>query len=198
MQLQVKSGALQAHVIQCWRRDALSGVVQRWPWTVSTDAVQLVNCSKSQDRKQRSSCDWWLWLSIARWVCLRRPTACVDVLWDEWPADRAQRDMGVLDPADIYRPALYTCCNLLCSSNYEWESLHCQCISGLWSTLWACDVWLIHFAVVAVVCQYEFARSSEEVRQRHRASHQGRPLIYTAVVLGVEADETVQRSARGH
>jgi len=47
---------LQAHVIQCWRRDALSGVVQRWPWTVSTDAVQLVNYSKSPDRKQRNSC----------------------------------------------------------------------------------------------------------------------------------------------
>ena len=30
-------------------------------WTMSTDAVQLVNCSKSQDRKQQSSCDQWLW-----------------------------------------------------------------------------------------------------------------------------------------
>ena len=35
--------------------------MRRWPWTVSTDAVQLVNCSKSQDRKQQSSCDQWLW-----------------------------------------------------------------------------------------------------------------------------------------
>ena len=29
-----------------------------------TDAVQLVNCSKSPDRKQRSSCGQWLWLSV--------------------------------------------------------------------------------------------------------------------------------------
>jgi len=44
--------------------EMLSGVVRRWPWTVSTDAVQLVNCSKSPDRKQRSSCGQWLWLSV--------------------------------------------------------------------------------------------------------------------------------------
>ena len=47
--------AAGTYVIQCWRRDALSGVVQRWPWTMSTDAVQLVNCSKSPGRKQQSS-----------------------------------------------------------------------------------------------------------------------------------------------
>ena len=96
------NSALQARVIQCWRRDALSGVVQRWPSTVSTDAVQLVNCSKSQDRKQRSSSDQWLWLSVARRVCRKRPTAGVDVLWDERPAGRAHWDTGVLGPADNF------------------------------------------------------------------------------------------------
>jgi len=59
--------------------------VPRWPWTVLTDAVQLVNCSKSPDRKQQSSCDQWLWLSIARRLCRRQPTASVAVMWDEWP-----------------------------------------------------------------------------------------------------------------
>ena len=54
--------------------DALSGVVWRLPWTASTDAVQLVNCSKSPDRKQQSSCDQWLWLSVVHRVCRRWPT----------------------------------------------------------------------------------------------------------------------------
>ena len=67
------------HVIHWWQRDALSGVVQRWLWTVSTNAVQLVNCSKSQDRKQQSSCDQWLWLSVARRVWRRRPTKYLDI-----------------------------------------------------------------------------------------------------------------------
>ena len=48
--------------------------MRRWPWTASTDVVQLVNFSKSQDRKQQSFCDQWLWLSVARRVCRRRPT----------------------------------------------------------------------------------------------------------------------------
>jgi len=96
-------------LMHCWRRHALSGVVRRWPWTVSTDAVQLVNCSKSQDRKQQSSCDQWLWLSTACQVCRRRPTAGVDVQWDERPAGRAQRDMGVLGPTDICWPASRSC-----------------------------------------------------------------------------------------
>ena len=42
---------------------------------MSTDAVQLVNCYKSPDRKQQSSCDQWLWLSVAHRVCPRLPTA---------------------------------------------------------------------------------------------------------------------------
>ena len=61
-------------------RCAFRNRVQRWPWTVSTDAVQLVN--------------QWLWVSVAHRVCRRRPTAGVDVLWDERPAGRAQRDTG--------------------------------------------------------------------------------------------------------
>jgi len=43
--------------------------------------------------------------------------------------------------------------------------------------------------------QYEFARSAEEVRQRHRTAHQGRAVVYAAVVLGTEADETLQCTA---
>ena len=77
----VKSDALQTRIIHCWRRDALPGVVRRWPWTVSPDVVQVINCSKSQDWKQQSSCNQWLWLTVARWVCRRRPTAGVDVRW---------------------------------------------------------------------------------------------------------------------
>ena len=41
-------------------------------------------------------------VSVARRVCRRRPTAGVDVLWDERPAGRAQQlETGVLSPADI-------------------------------------------------------------------------------------------------
>lgn len=47
-------------------------------------------------------------------------------------------------------------------------------------------------------CQHEPARSSQEVRQGHRSSHQGRPLVHAAAVLGTEADEAMQRSARRH
>ena len=51
----------------------------------------------------------WLWLSVAHRVCRRRPTAGVDVLWDERPASRAQRDTGVLGLADICWPASRSC-----------------------------------------------------------------------------------------
>ena len=38
---------------------------------------------KSPDRKQQSSCEQWLWLSVARRVCRRRPTASrqVSKIW---------------------------------------------------------------------------------------------------------------------
>ena len=39
----------------------------------------------------------------------RRPTAGVDVQWDERPAGRAQRDTEVLGPADICWPASRSC-----------------------------------------------------------------------------------------
>jgi len=67
-----------------------------------TDAFQLVNCSRSQDQKQQSSCDQWLWLSVAHRVCRKRPTSSVDVQWDERPAGKVQPDTGVLGPADPY------------------------------------------------------------------------------------------------
>ena len=54
-------------------------IMQRWPWTVSTDAVQLVNRSKSPDRKQQSSWDQWLWLSVAHRVCQRQPSYLLKV-----------------------------------------------------------------------------------------------------------------------
>jgi len=48
------------------------------------------------------------------------------------------------------------------------------------------------------VYQYEPERSSQEVRQGHWSAHQGCPLVHTAVVLGIEADEALQCSARRH
>ena len=45
-----------------------------------TEALKIQRrCSRSPDRKQRSSCDQWLWLSVAYRVCRRRPTAGDDV-----------------------------------------------------------------------------------------------------------------------
>jgi len=63
------SDALQAYVIQCCGTGVPSGVVQKLPSTVTKDSGRLVGCSKCLDRKQQSSCDRWLWLSVAHSVC---------------------------------------------------------------------------------------------------------------------------------
>jgi len=46
--------------------------------------------------------------------------------------------------------------------------------------------------------QYELERSIEEVWQGHWSTYQSRPFIHSAVVLGSEADEAMQRSACRH
>ena len=71
------SDALQAYVIQCCGTGVPSGVVQKLPSTVTKDAGRLVGCSKCLDRKQQSSCDRRLWLSVAHSVCRRQPTSII-------------------------------------------------------------------------------------------------------------------------
>ena len=69
---------------------------------VSTDAVQLVNCSKSQDRNSKvpatngCGCPLHIEFSGGGWPQ-------VSTSW------RAQRDTGVLGPADICWPASRSC-----------------------------------------------------------------------------------------
>ena len=74
-----------------------SGVVQKLPSTVTKDAGLLVKCL---DRKQLSSCDSGLWLSVAHSVCRRQPTSDADVQQAQPPVGKAQPDTGVLVPAD--------------------------------------------------------------------------------------------------
>ena len=73
------SDALQAYVIQCCGTGVPSGVAQKLSSTVTKDAGRLVGCYKCLDRKQQSSCDRWLWLSVAHSVCRRQPTSDADV-----------------------------------------------------------------------------------------------------------------------
>jgi len=91
---------LQAYVIQCCGTGVPSGVVQKLSSTVTKDAGRLVGCSKCLDRKQQSSCDRWLWLSVAHSVCRRQLTSDADVQQAQPPVGKAQPDTGELVPAD--------------------------------------------------------------------------------------------------
>ena len=104
--LKKNSDALQAYVIQCCRTGVPSGVEQKLPSAVSKDAGRLVGCSKCLDRKQQSSCDRWLWMSVAHSVCRRQPTSDADVQQAQRPVGRAQPDTGVLVPR---RHCVITC-----------------------------------------------------------------------------------------
>ena len=87
--------ALQAYVIQCCGTGVPSGVAQKLPSTVTKDAGRLVDCSRCLDRKQHSSCDRRLRLSVAHSVCRRQPTSDADVQQAQPPVGKAQPDTGV-------------------------------------------------------------------------------------------------------
>ena len=61
---------MMSMVIQCCGTGVPSGVVEKLPSTVTKDAGRLVGCSKCLDRKQKSTCDRWLWLSVVLSACI--------------------------------------------------------------------------------------------------------------------------------
>ena len=67
------------------------------------------------------------WLSVARRVCLRWPTAGVDVLWDERPAGRAQRDTGGDKPR---RHLLTSIAILYCIRLATGSQCSCRCYAS--------------------------------------------------------------------
>jgi len=100
---------MHIYVIQCCRTGVPSGVVQMLLSIVTKDAGRLVGCLKCLDQKQQSSCERWLWLSVAHSVCRRQPTSDANVQQAQPLVGKAQPDMGVLVPADTCWPASWSC-----------------------------------------------------------------------------------------